>query len=156
MEIYERVRILRKEYLKLSQTEFAEKLGVTRTVIKNIELNVLAKPEQKLSLIKLMCKEFNVSEDWLLNGEGEMFVTSDEFDLNKYMDSIGSSPLEKELIRTYFDLDKEVRKEIMEHFKCRLISAIQKDPTLLVPDDPEILEQIAPPIEVDSLKNDVS
>lgn len=154
MEIYERVRILRKEYLKLSQTEFAEKLGVTRTVIKNIELNVLAKPEQKLSLIKLMCKEFNVSEDWLLNGEGEMFVTSDEFDLNKYMDQIGSTPLEKELIRTYFDLDENIRKEIMEHFKCRLISAVQKDPTLLVPDNPEDLERIAPPIEIN--KNEVS
>lgn len=154
MEIYERVRILRKEYLKLSQTEFAEKLGVTRTVIKNIELNVLAKPEQKLSLIKLMCKEFNVSEDWLLNGEGEMFVTSDEFDLNKYMDQIGSTPLEKELIRTYFDLDENIRKEIMEHFKCRLISAVQKDPSLLVPDNPEDLEKIAPPIEIN--KNEVS
>lgn len=74
LELHERIRFLRKDTLKISQTEFAEKLGVTRTVIKNLELNVLARPDQKLSLLKLMCKEFNVSEDWLLNGEGEMFL----------------------------------------------------------------------------------
>ena len=33
MEIYERIRVLRKEHLHMSQTEFAEKLGVTRSVI---------------------------------------------------------------------------------------------------------------------------
>ena len=41
MEVYERIRFLRKNILKMTQTEFAEHLGVTRTVIKNIELNSL-------------------------------------------------------------------------------------------------------------------
>ena len=50
MEVYERIRFLRKNILKMTQTEFAEHLGVTRTVIKNIELNSLARPDQKLSL----------------------------------------------------------------------------------------------------------
>lgn len=73
MEMHERIRELRKNYLHLSQTQFGEKLGVSRSVIKNIELNTLARPEQKLSLIKLMCKEFNVREEWLINGTGDMF-----------------------------------------------------------------------------------
>lgn len=80
MELYERVKILRKEHLGLSQTAFGERLGVTRDVVNNIENNRLAKPEQKTSLVKLMCREFGVNEEWLMNGTGEMFVelTKDE------------------------------------------------------------------------------
>ena len=74
MEVYERIRELRKNHLRLSQTDFGDRLGVSRSVIKNIELNALARPDQKLSLIKLICKEFSVNEDWLLNGNEPMFV----------------------------------------------------------------------------------
>ena len=75
MEVYERIRDLRKNYLHLSQAAFGEKLGVSRDVIKNIELNALARPEQKLSLIKLICKEFSVNEDWILNGTEPMIFS---------------------------------------------------------------------------------
>ena len=37
MDIYERFRYLRKDKLKLSQTEFGLRVGVTIGVIKNIE-----------------------------------------------------------------------------------------------------------------------
>ena len=74
MEMFERVRQLRKEELHLSQEEFGKQLGVSRSVIANIELNVLARPEQKDPLILLICKTFNVNEKWLRSGEGEMYV----------------------------------------------------------------------------------
>lgn len=77
MEVYERIRILRKEVLKMSQEVFAERLGVSRSVIKNIELNALARPDQKLSLYKLICSEFNISEEWLLNGAGDMYASNE-------------------------------------------------------------------------------
>ena len=67
MEMHDRIRELRKNYLHMSQAAFGSKLGVNRDVINNIENNRLAKPEQKLSLIKLMCREFSVNEEWLLN-----------------------------------------------------------------------------------------
>ena len=50
METYERIRELRKKYLKLSMESFGNRLGVSRDTINNIELNRLKKPEQKLSL----------------------------------------------------------------------------------------------------------
>lgn len=37
MEVYERIRFLRKDTLKMSQTAFGERLGVNRDVINNIE-----------------------------------------------------------------------------------------------------------------------
>lgn len=72
MEIYERIRELRKDYLHLSQEKFGERLGVTRDVIKNIELNLLKRPEQKEPIIKLICKEFDINEKWLREGVGPM------------------------------------------------------------------------------------
>lgn len=74
MEVYERIKELRKKHFKMSQETFAERLGVSRSVIKNIELNALARPEQKMPLYKLICTEFNVNEKWLLTGEGDMFA----------------------------------------------------------------------------------
>ena len=82
MEPHERVRYLRKQYLKMTQTEFGEHLGVSRSVINNIELNYLSRPEKKISLLKLICREFGVSEEWLLYGKGEMLVdNNNEYDL---------------------------------------------------------------------------
>lgn len=79
METYERIRELRKS-LHLTQTEFGERLGVSLSVINNIEYNRLSRPDQKLSLIKLMCKEFGVNEEWLLTGEGEPFPKKSRHD----------------------------------------------------------------------------
>lgn len=125
MEIYERIRELRKNYLHLNQTEFGEKLGVSRSVIKNIELNTLVRPEQKLSLYKLICSEFNVNEDWLLNGNEPMFKT-DTFNLDEFMKQKGATELELELVRTYFELDPETRRAVLEHFKNKFTGSAQK------------------------------
>lgn len=73
MEIYERIRYLRKHELSLSQSEFGQKLGVNRDVINNIENDRLKRPDQKEPLYKLICKEFHVSYDWLINGNGYPF-----------------------------------------------------------------------------------
>ena len=59
MEMHDRIKALRKNYLNLSQEAFGQRLGVSRSVINNIERNALARPEQKLSLIRLMCFKGN-------------------------------------------------------------------------------------------------
>lgn len=73
MTIGERIGCLRKQ-LKMSRRIFGERLGVSESVIVNIEFDRLKRPEQKESLYKLICKEFEVSEHWLRTGEGEMFL----------------------------------------------------------------------------------
>lgn len=122
MELHERVRELRKKHLRLSQTAFGEKLGVSRDVIKNIELNTLARPEQKLSLIKLMSKEFNVNENWLLEGIEPMFIEPDTFSLDEFAKSRGVTQLELDILKTYFEIDPDIRKYLIEHFKRNLFS----------------------------------
>lgn len=67
--INERVKQLRKT-LDLNQTEFGEKLGVSRSVIVNLELS---KVNPKELFLNHLCSVFNVNIDWLFSGEGEMF-----------------------------------------------------------------------------------
>lgn len=123
MELYERIRELRKNYLHLSQTAFGERLGVSRSVINNIELNVLAKPEQKLSLIKLMCREFNVNEEWILNGTEPVFVEPDTFSLDEFMKQRGATDLELQIVKACFELEPDTRKMLVEHFKSRFFNS---------------------------------
>ena len=146
----ERIKAIRKHF-KLTMEKFGNKLGVTKVAISNIEKGNRNLTEQ---MSKAICREFNVNENWLKNGEGEMFVQTDEFDLNEYMKSRGATDLEMELMRAYFDLDENIRKEIMEHFKSKLGKAAQKNPAAFIPDTPEELEKIAPPVH--SAKNEVS
>lgn len=126
LELYERIRLLRKDYLHMSQTEFGVKLGVSRSVIKNIELDALARPDQKLSLIKLMCKEFSVNEEWLLHGSMPMFVTPETFSLDQYLKERGCTALEMEIVKAYFELDMDTRQkvfEVFEHFQSKITAA---------------------------------
>lgn len=128
MEIYERIRKLRKNYLHMSQTDFGKHLGVSRSVINNIELNALARPEQKLSLLKLICKEFSVNEEWLMNGIEPMFVEPDTFNLNDFAKEHNITELETEIVKTYLELDPAIRKMLIEHFKRHLQDQFSAEP----------------------------
>ena len=155
MEVYERIKELRKKTLKMSQTVFGERLGVNRDVINNIENNRLAKPEQKMSLYKLICSEFNVSEDWLLNGTGEMF-DNDEAEYSTLIDQImtGENEFAKNIFKTFASFDAkdwEALQRMVEKYnsiaddeEMSLIDEINS-----VPDTPEELERLFPPIEKD-------
>lgn len=65
------LRILKvRSELKLTQKEFGNALGVSRGVIANIE-NFFVDP--KPLLLDMICKTYNVNEEWLKEGTGEMF-----------------------------------------------------------------------------------
>lgn len=66
----ERVRIVRKD-LSLTLENFGKKLGVGKTAIYKIE-----KGENSLTdrMLKSICREFNVNENWLRFGDGDMYL----------------------------------------------------------------------------------
>lgn len=147
MEVYERIKLLRKKHLKLTQEDFGNRLGVSRDTICNIELNRLARPDQKLSLIKLICKEFSVNDDWLLNGNEPKFVEPDTFSLDEFVKEHGVTDLELQILKTYFDLDPDTRGMLISHFKKGLSATPSEDPAMDVPDTPEELEAKFPPVD---------
>ncbi len=70
MEMKDRIKELRKA-LGLTQQEFAERIGSVQNTITGYETGRRIPSNQVITLI---CKEFNVSEEWLRTGNGEMFI----------------------------------------------------------------------------------
>ena len=124
IEIFERARLVRKHF-KLSQTEFGEKLGVSRSVMNNLELNRLAKPDQKISLYKLMCSVFGVSEEWLFEGKGDMFVETTGDYIDKLALEYSLDELDLQIIQTFLELEKDDRAVIKKYLH-RLATATQE------------------------------
>ena len=117
MEIYERIKELRKQHLKLSQEQFGEQLGVSRTVIKNIELGALARPEQKEPLYRLICETFHVNYKWLTSGDGEMFATTKRSFVEKLSEEYGLSITAQKIIESYLNLNEQQRTAVDDFIK---------------------------------------
>lgn len=66
----ERIKELRKS-LGITQQEFADKLGLKRNTIATYEIGK-AVPSDRV--VSDLCNKYNVNEEWLRTGEGEMFV----------------------------------------------------------------------------------
>lgn len=70
----ERINQVRKS-LGLTLEKFGDKLGVTKTAISRIEKGERGCTEQ---MVKSICREFNVSENWLRDGIGDVFVIPED------------------------------------------------------------------------------
>ena len=62
----ERLKIIRLK-LKLTQDDFAKKIGIKQAIEKGIRNST----DRSINDI---CREFNVNEEWLRHGTGEMFI----------------------------------------------------------------------------------
>lgn len=113
----DRIRKIRRE-LDLTQQEFGDRLGVKRNTIATYETGKSTPSDAAVSLI---CREFNISEEWLRTGEGEMFVqkTEDEEIADLVYDLLDPKDDEfyiavLELLHTYKDLTPTSQKVIRE------------------------------------------
>lgn len=119
-EVNERVLELR-EKLKLTRKEFGEKIGVSDSVIKNIDYK---KTDPRPLLLTHICTVYNVNESWLLNGEGEMFVKKTLED--EFIDVFGKilnddNDFRKRMISALAQLDDDGWNAI-EEFCKRIVS----------------------------------
>ena len=71
-----RIKKLRKA-LDLTQQEFSNRIGCSRNLVANYEIG---NRNPSSSVINNICKTFNVNEEWLRTGEGEMFAQRSEAD----------------------------------------------------------------------------
>lgn len=113
----ERIRKLRR-ILDLTQQEFADRLGIKRNTIANYESG---RNEPIDAVISLICREFDVDEEWLRTGGGEMFIqkTEDEEIAELVYDLLDPKDDDFyiaviELLHTYKDLTPTSQKVIRE------------------------------------------
>lgn len=110
----ERVKQIRKEK-KLTLERFGEKVGVTKQTISRIENGINALTEQ---MILSICREFNVNEEWLRTGEGEMFSempAEDEYFKAATQISKSGDKFAMQAIIEYWKLD-DVSKETLKNY----------------------------------------
>lgn len=112
----ERIRYIR-ETLNLSRASFGQRLGVSGDVINNLERG---RVEIKEPMVKLICTVFNVREEWLRTGEGEMYNQGELFSLDRFVAERGATELELAIVKAYFELDPSIRQAVLEHFRARL------------------------------------
>jgi len=105
----ERLKSLRKS-LGLNQKEMGHRLKLSQTHISSLENGAREVTDRIISDI---CRVFNVNENWLHTGEGDMFIQSATFSLDEYAQKNQLSALELDIIKSYMDLNKEVRQSIL-------------------------------------------
>lgn len=124
--MHDRIKYLRKELLHLTQEEFANSLKISRSNLGSIEIGRVNLTDRIISDI---CEKFNVSEDWLRTGKGEVFLKLDR---------------EAEIAQLAASLFKDEE----DSFRTRLIFALAN----LNTDELKTLEKIA--LEIVEIKKD--
>ena len=108
--ISDRIKDLRKE-LNLKQSDFANKIGIKQAAISAIEKGIRNVTDR---IINDICREFNVNEEWLRNGTGEMFAPTFDDKLDQLATEYNFSKLEYTFFSSYLKLDEKKREAVTE------------------------------------------
>lgn len=107
MSFGQRIKTIRtSQKPKLTQTEFGQRLGVSKDVVANLEYDRVDPAE---SMIRLICQTYNINYAWLKTGEGEMEPVPVEDDtpgllMARYRKG---SPAVRRLLRAFAALDDD-------------------------------------------------
>lgn len=99
----DRIKKVRKDY-GLSMEKFGEKIGLKKSSVSQIESGVNNPSE---SVIRLICREFRVNENWLRTGEGATYI-------------------KRTRNQEIMDFANDVMEEVDASFKKRFVIALSK------------------------------
>jgi transcriptional regulator with XRE-family HTH domain len=114
MNISDRFKKLR-EKLGLTQTLLAQDLGIDRSHIGNIEC---ASKNASESLIKHVCVRYGVSESWLKDGKGEMFISPEER-MKRLLEQLKSQSSVNSYYSYLVDNKLPLQDELPEHLQAQ-------------------------------------
>lgn len=114
----ERLKTVRKN-LNLTQEEFSNILGIKRTSYASYETGRVI---PTAPFIKLICNKYNVSENWLVNGIGEMYIKSEDDLLNALKKKYKLTDLEYEILKSYLNLDAKQREAVSDFIENDIIN----------------------------------
>lgn len=126
-----------------SQEEFGKRLGVTKSTISNIETGRFNLTD---SMVKLICKEFNVDENWLRTGEGNMEPTVSQAEAyRRAADAVASGSHEMDrivrgIITYYGNMDDDCKSLFWDYLQKVSSLVSDSEPKHTAPDE-ETLEK---------------
>ncbi|WP_342984991.1 helix-turn-helix transcriptional regulator [[Clostridium] symbiosum] len=138
----ERVKEVRKSK-NMTLEKFGEVLGVKKTTISRIENDVNSLTEQ---MAKAICREFDVSENWLRTGDGEMFIpmsTDEKYKRAAKAIADSDSDLDRIIQRTliyYYEMDSNSKAALLNYIQT--ISALLPVKKSLFDEAPEVEEML--------------
>jgi len=115
-----------REFFKLSQEDIGQRIGVTKSTISLIERGQRNASER---LIRDICREFNINEEWLRTGKGEMkknMTLEEEIygRFGKIMEK--SSPVKKEIASMLIQIVDTLPDEEWEYIYGEFKKCIQR------------------------------
>lgn len=108
-----RIKQLRKS-LDFTQQAFAEKIGLKQNSIALIESGKRNISDQAILSI---CREFNVNEEWLRNGTGEMFKAAPSSALDALAEEYGLSNATYVMVEKFVSLKPEAQETIFNYVR---------------------------------------
>ena len=129
-----------RQYLKKTQTDFGLLCGKSRDTISNYELGRVAPDE---SFIKLICMKFNVNENWLRTGQGDMFIETMDSMIENLAKNYNLSEIDVDIIKNYVQLSEDDRKKFVSIAKTLIKSTdIQNDVNFINQNNSSVREKI--------------
>ncbi len=104
------------ESLGIKKVRFAERLKIDQSYVTQLTSGKRNPSERTISDI---CREFNVREEWLRNGSGEMFLDFTEDEFSKAAATLSNDAFVRSLIVEYWKLDED-SKRLFRDFIHRL------------------------------------
>lgn len=114
MTANDRIKYLRKVLLDKTQQEFSSMIMISRSNLGNIETGTVEATDRVITSI---CEKFNVNENWIKSGIEPVFKDSARISLDDYAKSKGATDLDLKIIKLYLELDPDIRKNLVEHFR---------------------------------------
>lgn len=113
MDIGSRIKKLRKE-LDLTQTEFAARIGSVQNTVTGYESG---RRNPSAPVLSLICREFNVNEEWLREGTGEMFKAAPSSVLDALAEEYGLSNAAYVMVEKFVNLKPEAQETIFNYVR---------------------------------------
>lgn len=123
----DRLRYFRKDVLNLIQSDFGSKIGLKPTAVGQMETGARNVTDRTYILLK---EKYNLNVDWLKTGRGDITIEPDTFSLNDYAKQKSMSDEELEIIKCYLELDPDIRKAVISHFKEYFSGTAAKERTI--------------------------
>ena len=104
----------------ISQEEFGSKIGLSKFAISGYEKNKRPVTDRVVTDI---CRVFNVNEDWLRTGQGDMFIETNQTIVAELIKKYNLPDLGGKFLECYLKLNDN-EKDILEKLFCNFIASV--------------------------------
>ena len=119
-----RLKDIRKA-LRLTQKEFAARLGITDSGISRLEKGQNQLTDQ---LIRAICREYKVNYEYLKNGIGEMFSDVPQTVVDELCAQYDLDEFDRIMIQEYLKLDESSRNVLKAYIRS-IMKRVESDDT---------------------------